>query len=551
MIWLKRTILLISIPVLLGALPAWQPAAAQQPTVDQRFGAVESFWAADEAADLGVGWERILFYWNEIQPFGPDSWNTLHVMEEWLHEANAHDRTVVGVLKNTPLWATDSPYASGVPRGLYLPDDDPNNLWANYVRRVAQYYAPLGVHNWIVWNEPDIAPGTYGHEFSGTMADYYQLLKVAYRVIKAEDPRATIHLGGMTYWHDPGYLGRFLNMVAADPTAPANNYYFDVISLHVYFRPETMQLIVGSAYAAQQAAGISPMKPVWVNETNARPSLDPEWPVAVESFTVDLDQQGWFIIQAFALGFAAGAERISVYKLVDVNLEAGGESWGIIRPHDFSKRPAYDAYDTLIKQTAGFVPPVRRQQDENYFVVAFQRPQGLTRILWSRVETPLGIELPALADTARLITATGQEYALTAQNGVYQVGLEGARCYEECYMGGAPVFVVEDGVTIERLPLAPPATFWPTPTPKPPATATPTPKLIATATGTTATATPTPEATATETAVPSATASATPMAVEAVEVETAVVSNQLSGWYFLGSGLLLGLGLLLFIRRRQ
>ncbi len=75
------------------------PAAATPVPVDPRFGAIESFWAAEEAAELGVGWERILFYWNEIQPTNSDYWNTLHVLEEWLVEAEMHDRRVVGLLE--------------------------------------------------------------------------------------------------------------------------------------------------------------------------------------------------------------------------------------------------------------------------------------------------------------------------------------------------------------------------------------------------------------------------------------------------------------------
>ncbi|MCA9966026.1 MAG: hypothetical protein KC423_17360 [Anaerolineales bacterium] len=68
------------------------------PPPDPRFGAIESFWAPAEAAELTVGWERILFYWSEIQPTGPDDWNTLHVLEEWLAEANTQQRTVLGLL---------------------------------------------------------------------------------------------------------------------------------------------------------------------------------------------------------------------------------------------------------------------------------------------------------------------------------------------------------------------------------------------------------------------------------------------------------------------
>ncbi|MCB8927501.1 MAG: hypothetical protein H6652_17955 [Ardenticatenaceae bacterium] len=456
---LKLLLLFLLIVVGVWSETAVPPAAAsdaQQSARDPRFGAVESFWAPGEAAELGVGWERILFYWNEIQPNGPNDWNTLHVHEEWLAEATAQGRTVVGLLKNTPNWATDGEFASGVPRGLYLPVDDPGNLWANYARRVASYYSAHGVHNWIIWNEPDIAPDVYGHEFSGSMADYYQLLKVAYIAIKQVDPNAKIHLGGMTYWHDPTWLGRFMQMVAADPDAAANNYYFDVISLHIYFRPETIPQIVGNAFAVQQQAGI-PLKAVWINETNARPSTDPEWPVQVQAFDIDLEQQAWYIVQANALGFYSGAGRIAVYKLIDINISPGDESWGLIRPYDFSKRPAFYAYQNTIKYLAGFTYPVQREQAGNYTMVRFNRPQGVTRVLWARTASSVTLNVPALAESGVLVDPiTGTETPITPTGGSYSVSLAGARCAGECYMGGAPVFLVEEGVSSEGGSSAPP-----------------------------------------------------------------------------------------------
>ncbi|MCA9896908.1 MAG: hypothetical protein H6654_05965 [Ardenticatenaceae bacterium] len=445
----KLLILFLLVGVWVWPETAVPPAAAapnQQSARDPRFGAVESFWAPGEAAELGVGWERILFYWNEIQPTGPNDWNTLHVHEEWLAEATAQGRTVVGLLKNTPNWATDGEFASGVPRGLYLPVDDPGNLWANYARRVASYYSAHGVHNWIVWNEPDIAAEVYGHEFSGSMADYYQLVKVAYIAIKQVDPNAKIHLGGMTYWHDPTWLGRFMQMVAADPDAAANNYYFDVISLHIYFRPETIPQIVGNAFAVQQQVGI-PLKAVWINETNARPSSDPEWPVVVQSFELDLEQQAWYIVQAYALGFYSGAGRIAVYKLIDINISPGDESWGLIRPYDFSKRPAFYAYQNTIKYLAGFTYPIQREQGGNYTIVRFDRPQGVTRVLWARTASSVTLNVPALAASGILVDPiTGTETAVTPTGGSYSISLTGARCAGECYMGGAPLFLVEEGV---------------------------------------------------------------------------------------------------------
>lgn len=532
---LKSYVLLLILIAVLGRGAGAKPANAQN-AHDPRFGVIEAFWAPNEAAALGVGWERILFYWNQLQPFGPEDWNSMHVPDEWLAMAAAQGRTVVGLLKNTPTWASDSGLAASVPRGLYLPVDDPGNLWAEYTRRVSSFYGPRGVHHWVIWNEPDIAPDVYGHEFGGTIADYYQLLKVAYQVIKQTDPTATIHLGGLTYWHDPGYLRRFLRAVAADPEAAANNYFFDVITLHIYFRPETVSLIVGNAFAAQREIGIDPLKPVWINETNARPSMDPQWPVQVQAFEVDLEQQAWYIVQAYALGFYAGASRIAVYKLVDINISAGDESWGLVRPDDFSKRPAFFAYQNTIKYLNGFTYPLQAQQAESYTIVAFRRPQGLTRVLWARHPSPVTLQVPALAPTALLVDPiTDERFPITAVDGTYSIELSAARCHAECLMGGPPLFLVEEGVTVEEIPttvppLPPTATLAPTTAATWTPTATLTPTVAPTWTPTiaasptmTPTDTPPPTATATRTRAPAETE--TPVPTTTATQEPAVTAT--------------------------
>ena len=576
------TFIILIVTLVLARSTAVSLQAQEEP--DERFGAIEAFWEPEEAADLNLGWDRILFLWNEIQPNGPEDWNTLHVLEEWLVDADDNGRTVVGLLKNTPSWATDTEPYSGVPRGLYLPIDDPDNLWANYVRRTAEYYGPRGVHHWIIWNEPDIAPTVYGYEFGGTMQDYYQLLKVAYLVMKEADPEATIHLGGMTYWHDKGYLRRFLQMVTADPTAAENNHYFDVVSLHIYFRPETVPELVGNAYTVQRDLGIDPVKPVWINETNARPSMDPEWPVEVQRFHLDLEQQAWYLGQAYALGFGAGAERISVYKLIDVHLPHGGESWGLLRPDGTkSKRPAYFAYQTIIEQLGGFTGPVQTQITPDYTIVLFTKPDGITRVLWAQNLSAVTVEVPALAKSGTLVNTYGEMESLTAVNNTYTLTLEGARCYQdECGLGdtplaigGPPVYLVEKGVLSDNLPTAPPAlavaTITPTPLFSPTPTASPTasPTPIPTASPTnipTNTPTHTPTAVPTNTPFPQSTVTKTTVAVisptsqslgsptsfptPAEKIGGFMPVNQ-TAWWVLGTAVLFGVLLLLFIIRQR
>jgi len=577
---LRRLVLLVA-PAMLVLLAATTTAAQddEPPSVDPRFGIIEAFWQPEAAAELNVGWDRILFYWNEIQPTGVDDWNTLHVLEEWLVDAQANNRTVLGLLKNTPAWATDGEPFSGVPRGLYLPVDDPDNLWAGYVRRVVDYYAPRGVHHWIVWNEPEIAPGVYGHEFSGTTRDYYQLLKVAYQVARERDPKSVIHLAGWSYWHDPQWLSKFLSVATADPDGRANNYFFDVITLHIYFRVETVETLVEETWAIQQRYGLR--KPIWINETNASPNLDPLWPVTRPSFQVNLDEQAWYLVQAHALGFGAKSARIGVYKLFDFLLPPGGESFGIMRP-DGSRRPAFYAYKTLVRYLSGFTYPVERQQTPSFYAFTFHRPAGVTRILWARSADDVTLQVPALAAEALLVSATGDEQAtLRARGGYYQIRLRGAHCEPACDIGGPPVFLVESGSGARAS--DPVATINPTravlATPTATLTPTVTSTLNATATIMALTASPTPSSTPTvlptatpvasptPTATASAMATAAPMVIVALPtatraapaVETPLVNNAagasggvpIASWVFLGAGVVLGSFLVLALYRRR
>lgn len=438
---MQRVTFLLALSTLFLLLSGQSASAAGEP----RFGIVEAFWSPDQAADLGADWERILFYWSELQPTGSGDWNTLHVMEEWLGYGAEADREIIGLIKHTAPWATDGDGYSGVPRGLYLPIDDPANLWATFLRRLVDYYSVRGIHRWIIWNEPDIDPGVYGNEFEGTVEDYYRLLKVAYLVMKERDPQATVHLAGLTYWHDvaaqrPQYLDRLLQVITADPEAAANDYFFDVLSLHIYFRTETVPLIVGEMDAIQRKYGLD--KPIWINETNAAPTLDPLWPVERPRFQVDLDQQAWYIVQAHALAFAAGVQSVGVYKFSDVLVDPGGESFGILRG-DFSERPAFQAHRTTIGLLRGFTA-VEERSAGDYHLVAFSRPGTVTRVLWSRGPTALALRVPALAQEARLVDSLGHERALQAENGAYAIRLEGARCYGDCIIGGPPLFLVEE-----------------------------------------------------------------------------------------------------------
>ena len=526
---------LICLGLLIPHIWLGTPAYAASPP-DPRFGAVEAYDAPDQATLAGVGWERVLFWWYKLQPNGPEDWNGQYFPDEILERELAQGREVVGLLNNTPHWATDGEPLRGVPRGLYLSHDDPNNLWANFVRRVVSHYAGR-IDHWIIWNEPDVWDEEHvGHTWAGSVEDYYQLLKVAYLAAKEANPNCVIHLTGLTYWWDwvygrRQYFERFLDVVAQDPTAPEHDYYFDVVTLHIYFKPQTVYEIVDYFHQAMRKHGID--KPIWINETNAPPSDDPGWPVHDPRFVISLDEQASYIIQAFALGLAAGVERIAVYKMIDKpgDIHANPEPYGLVRA-DGSLRPAFYAYQVVTTHFAGFrrATLVRRGDIDQ---VTIDRGERTTTVLWNRSPMTQTVSVQAIAPQAILVNKKGETRTVAADNGRYTLTLPGALCSDPtgCFIGGSPLLLVEEGPPSARGLLQPTSTPTATPTSTstvtPSPTTTPTPTQAPTRTPTPSpTSSPTPTLTATPTPMPTRTPSPTPTATATYTPSPDVIASE-------------------------
>lgn len=432
---------------IVGLLGALVFGAQAQTAPQSRFGVVEGFWFPELTCSLGVGWERIIFDWAQHQPSAPDDWHTLNVDDRWLKAASLCNREVVALLKHTPSWATDGTAGVGLPRGLSLSLDDPDNVWANFVRRAAAYYASRGVQHFIVWNEPDITSDTYGYEFEGDLEDYYQLLKVAYLAAKQGNPSAKLVVAGTTYWHDVNegrapFIERLLERIATDPTASDNDYYFDAIALHIYFRTETVYDITYRLRQKLAEYGLS-HKELWINETNAGPTDDPLWPVIRPVYQIDLQQQADFLVQAAALGLAAGAQRIAVYKLYDQALPSGGESFGILSPLDAAPRPAYDAWRTVVTQFSDVVDAQHYRGQTLEAVRLAHRDGRESLVLWARADQPARALVRGEMDKAYLSNASGAMTIVRPREEGWTIELAGARCNptDGCAVGG-PVQII-------------------------------------------------------------------------------------------------------------
>lgn len=353
------------------------------------FGVIEAYYRPHEAVELGAGWDRIIFHWDAFQPTGPADWNTNAVPLEYLTGAQEAGRQVVGLIKGTPEWASDTGTPGGIPHGLALPYHDPDNGFGAFVSRLVEEYAPLGIHDWIIWNEPDIRPGEGIPEFEGEVEDYAALVRTAYLAIKAGDPAAHVQLAGTTYWHDANafrepYLRRLLRVLFNDPQAAANDYYFDGVTLHIYFTTWTVVPIIDQTNDILWDYGLQD-KEVWLSEFNASPRRDPEAEIEA-MFQVSLEQQADFIVQAAALALSQGVDRMAVYRLYDNAFTPGvSEPWGLVRA-DGSLRPAFSAYQQVIERFSG-ASRVEYTPVEGADLVTFRFPDRTLYAMWSSAFT--------------------------------------------------------------------------------------------------------------------------------------------------------------------
>lgn len=461
-------------PVRIALLIVTLLAAAVQPTgPDVRFGAVEAYDAPEAASELGVGWGRARINWAWVQPDRPGQWVDVEFTDEDLAGERAAGREVVGLLIGIPDWARDP--TTLIPKGLYLPFDDPDNTWGVFVRDAVSRYAGQ-IDHWIIWNEPDVWDKNHpAHTWDGSVADFAQLMRVAYLAARDANPDAVVHLAAMAHWWDALYgrelyFRRLLSLLTADPEAAAHNYYFDAACVHAYFNPAQVYEVV-DLYRAMLADFGMGEKPVWLIETNAPPSQDPAWPVEAPSKVVSLDEQAAYIPPALALAMAAGAARVSIYKMTDIetDLTANPEPFGLVRL-DGSRRPAFDTTQValaLMQGGEGF-----RWVDRHTVgrVVWRQSARRITMV-WSRLPAWLTAQFAAQSESATLVDAFGRERTIAPVDGDYYVSLPAAACQETvgdyCMVGGFPMYLIEETDAAEVTPLVgdgvrpPPLPRWP------------------------------------------------------------------------------------------
>lgn len=449
-LWLLGVLILILVAATTTPVLAQDPAQEPSP-FDPRFGIVDSYANTAEANEAGAGWTRVFFRWDVVQPGGPSDWKPVNVPDTFINAEIAAGREIAAVLIGTPAWATDRSTSTAVP---------PREFWGDFVFKIASQYKGR-IQHWIIWNLPDVDdPGSASYTWEGSEEDYVLLLKEAYTKIKAVDPTAQVHIGGLTYTWDQErgneqYLARLLKIITADEEAEANNYYFDAVSYHLYNNPVQILQAVTEIRNLLDSYDLTE-KAIWITETNAPPTSDFIEPATVPTaLTISVDEQAAFVVQSFALALAGGADRIAFNTLQ--NGPDFAVPNGLLRS-DGSRRPAFAAFQTVTKYFAGTIQ-ADWVQFGDIFIVTLNRGAETTTVLWTTSATPVTYSLNAVAPVGIIVDERGDAQTIVATDGTYEVELPDAECSngEFCFIGGAPRLIVEEAPSDQRAPLQPAA----------------------------------------------------------------------------------------------
>jgi hypothetical protein len=528
------TLLQVPGPVRVSAFPPPEPSSdtvvGQTVPQNDRFGlcfvsAVEAPADAarySKAVAAGAGWTRVPIYWGNVE-------RSTGVMDWSAVDRVAADDQANGLTTNAILLGTPSQYAtagqpgialpqvgkrpvplsglgdqktevspaSSAPQNLYQPifSDgtdipspgkaiNPGNPWARFVYAAVARYAPQ-IRHWEIWNEPD-----YPFFWNSSVQDYYRLLKVAYIAAKFADPGSTVLLGGLAIYISPGWLESLFEVMKTDPARvqrDANGWYFDILPIHIYSNSYETYYQVRRVRTLLQKYGLGG-KSIWINESGVPVWNDypgPTWdPTSL--YRATMEEQAAYVIQNFAYGFFAGADRIFHFQLYDDcgNSPGGtndvGDAYGLYRnPSDAvcfrshatpnTPRPSYKAYQLAATYLNGAIPLWRRNLQGDHEEIAYYLPSTRERVLflWATRGSPVVTQVSAVGTQAMALDQDGSAQPLTPVGGAYTVMLPGATNrnlpdHITYMIGGRPLILVERDttppvVTVQPLPLYSPA----------------------------------------------------------------------------------------------
>lgn len=276
--------------------------------------------------EAGVGWVRMDFLWEDIEPEqGEFEFEKYDYILDLLSKNNIN---ILGILDYSTGWASSGQWN-------YPPQD--NRLFINYTIKVVGRYKDK-VKYWEVWNEPD--SHTYWATQDG-LKSYSALLKDVYTALKELDPECKILNGGLA---NVSNVNRLYDNGAKD--------YFDILNIHIFespFNPGAVKRISAYpklAYKIMSRNGDS-QKKIWVTEVGCpgvrRFLKVKDWWIGRNP--TERQQAEWVKNVYTQLLNDKNVERVfwAFFRDCNKHWDNGIDYFGIVRGN-FSKKPAFFAY---------------------------------------------------------------------------------------------------------------------------------------------------------------------------------------------------------------
>lgn len=299
----------------------------------------------DVAADLdlmagtGARWLRASIDWAAVEKTpGTYAWTGT---DRVVRGALARGLSVVAVVGAAPRW--DS--APGCHRGECAPRDPAP--YADFVRVAVARYAPLGVHHWEIWNEPNHV------QFWGPRPDpvaYTDLLRRASLAIHALDPGAVVMSGGLSPAPDAGgeiapltFLrrvyeqggGPFLDAVAHHPYQYPNRPTSPEATNAFMLTPRLHELMTTYGDAA---------KKIWGTEVGAPTRGRNSVSEATQALSLREYYDTWN-------GWDFTGPLLWYTARDKGNTDDIEDAYGLVR-HDHTPKPALAAYEAMVRDSA-------------------------------------------------------------------------------------------------------------------------------------------------------------------------------------------------------
>ncbi|MFP4055577.1 MAG: GH39 family glycosyl hydrolase [Candidatus Brocadiia bacterium] len=290
-------------------------------------GALKDERTALAAALVGADVVRDGRSWLDIQP-APDQYRW-EKMDAMVRRAQAHGLVHQYLLTYCPAWAARPAYAARheARRGWSPINQTPPRLeaWRAWVRTVARRYRGR-IRQWEVWNEPDLE-GFY----KGTTDEYIELLRVAYRELKAVDPRNQVMSGGFATVLPHG--GKHLNPRLHERVIREAQDAFDIHTHHQHGTFEQFARAVDGPLAEIREALEAP-RPLYFNET----AIGSEHGRKVQART---------LVKKLVFARARGAMAYSWFLMRGGNPHTDG--FGMLDWRSDEPRPVLCAFNELVK----------------------------------------------------------------------------------------------------------------------------------------------------------------------------------------------------------